>query len=148
MWFQNVIRTVEYILFVPVNRTPQLHYSLNTQKVSYSEFGSFNYIEFILTLLKYVVRCSVGLQVVIDVEKPAGQRVQSVYARCGSCTVPIYKKLNLNDNYTIIMSKYLASGGDGHKFKTFVFQNFSEYSPSNTKWYRYIHAISQWFSIF
>ncbi|XP_026814840.1 protein 5NUC-like [Rhopalosiphum maidis] len=58
-----------------------------------------------------------GLKVVIDLSRPSGRRVQSIHARCGNCTVPIYEKLDLNGNYTIIMSKYLAEGGDGFSFK-------------------------------
>uniref|UniRef100_A0A2S2QIH6 5'-nucleotidase n=3 Tax=Sipha flava TaxID=143950 RepID=A0A2S2QIH6_9HEMI len=66
-----------------------------------------------------------GLKVVVDLGQPPGKRVQSVYARCGNCVVPIYEKLDLNGNYTVIMSHYLAYGGDGHKFQQVVgFRSF------------------------
>ncbi|XP_026815926.1 protein 5NUC-like [Rhopalosiphum maidis] len=61
-----------------------------------------------------------GLKVVIDFSQPSGKRVQSIYARCGNCPVPIYEKLNLNDNYTIIISSYLSEGGDGFSFQKVV----------------------------
>lgn len=75
---------------------------------------------------KYV-SCSTGLKIVIDLGRPIGKRVQSVYARCRNCIVPIYEKLDLNANYTVIMSDYLANGGDGHKFqKMDDFQNLGK----------------------
>uniref|UniRef100_A0A2S2NGN6 5'-nucleotidase n=1 Tax=Schizaphis graminum TaxID=13262 RepID=A0A2S2NGN6_SCHGA len=61
-----------------------------------------------------------GLKVVIDLGQPSGKRVQSIHARCGNCIVPIYEKLDLNGNYTIIISKYLADGGDGFSFNQVV----------------------------
>lgn len=61
--------------------------------------------------------CSTGLKAIIDLGQPIDKRVQSVYARCGNCVVPVYKELDLNGNYTVIMSDYLADGGDGHNFK-------------------------------
>ncbi|XP_025203214.1 protein 5NUC-like [Melanaphis sacchari] len=61
-----------------------------------------------------------GLKVVIDLGQPSGKRVQSIYARCGNCAVPLYEKLNLNANYTIIISNYLSEGGDGFSFRKMV----------------------------
>ncbi|XP_027848967.2 protein 5NUC-like [Aphis gossypii] len=61
-----------------------------------------------------------GLKVVIDFGQPSGKRVQSIYARCGNCAVPVYEKLNLTTNYTIIISNYLAEGGDGFSFQKVV----------------------------
>jgi len=75
---------------------------------------------------------------VIDLGRPSGKRVQSIHARCGNCIVPIYEKLDLNGNYTIIMSKYLAKGGDGFSFKQVVkYQSFGEYG-ANTMHGQYI----------
>lgn len=69
-----------------------------------------------------------GLKVVIDLAQPSGQRVRSIEARCGDCTVPIYKKLDLNANYTVIMSQYLANGGDGLMFEKVVgFRDFGKF---------------------
>ncbi|KAL4132774.1 hypothetical protein QTP88_009874 [Uroleucon formosanum] len=61
-----------------------------------------------------------GLKVVIDLGRPSGERVQSIHARCQNCVVPVYEKLDLNANYTIIMSSYLSDGGDGFSFKKLV----------------------------
>ncbi|XP_008185372.1 protein 5NUC [Acyrthosiphon pisum] len=66
-----------------------------------------------------------GLKVVIDFGRPSGERVQSIHVRCGNCAVPGYEKLDLNANYTIIMSKYLSDGGDGFSFKKLIkYQSF------------------------
>ncbi|KAL4105256.1 hypothetical protein QTP88_020513 [Uroleucon formosanum] len=68
-----------------------------------------------------------GLNVVIDLGRPSGDRVQSIYARCGNCPVPVYEKLDLNANYTIIISSYLAEGGDGFSFtKVLKYQSFGK----------------------
>lgn len=68
-----------------------------------------------------------GLRVVIDFGRPSGERVRSIHARCGKCAVPAYDKLDLNANYTIIMSKYLSDGGDGFSFKKLAkYQSFGE----------------------
>uniref|UniRef100_A0A2S2QGF2 5'-nucleotidase n=1 Tax=Sipha flava TaxID=143950 RepID=A0A2S2QGF2_9HEMI len=72
-----------------------------------------------------------GLKVVIDLGWPTGKRVQSVYARCGNCVVPIYEQLDLNGNYTVIMSSYLANGGNGHKFQKVV--DFQDIGSSELK---------------
>ncbi|XP_015368350.1 PREDICTED: protein 5NUC-like [Diuraphis noxia] len=68
-----------------------------------------------------------GLNVVIDFGRPSGDRVQSIYARCGNCVVPMYEKLDLNANYTIIISNYLSEGGDGFSFnKVIKYQSFGK----------------------
>lgn len=68
-----------------------------------------------------------GIKVVIDFSRPSGKRVQSIHARCGNCTVPVYEKLDLNANYTIIVSEYLSKGGDGFSFKQVVrYQSFGK----------------------
>lgn len=74
------------------------------------------------------IRCRpTGLKVVIDFGRPSGKRVQSIHARCGNCAVPVYEKLNLNANYTMIVSDYLSNGGDGFSFKKVVeYQSFGE----------------------
>lgn len=69
---------------------------------------------------------------VIDLSKPSGKRVQSIQARCRHCKVPVYEPLDLNANYTIIMSKFLAEGGDGHKFKQVEkYQSLGMYDYNN-----------------
>ena len=45
--------------------------------------------------------------------KPAGQRVASIRVRCASCLVPIYKPLDQDAVYKVVLSSYLAQGGGG-----------------------------------
>ncbi|XP_050419547.1 protein 5NUC-like [Adelges cooleyi] len=60
-----------------------------------------------------------GLKVVADVGKPVGRRVQSIDARCAKCVVPVYEPLVLDQLYTIVVSDFLANGGNGYTmFKT------------------------------
>lgn len=66
----------------------------------------------------------------IDLGRPSGQRVVSVDARCGDCVVPVYQKLNLDANYTVLMTKYLSDGGDDYSFEKLVdFRSLGECSP-------------------
>lgn len=41
-----------------------------------------------------------------------GTRVKSVMIRCSHCKVPSYEQLDLDEQYTVIMPKYLVNGGD------------------------------------
>ncbi|XP_052132686.1 protein 5NUC [Frankliniella occidentalis] len=54
-----------------------------------------------------------GVHVVYDVSRPAGQRVVSAEVRCESCTIPSYAALDPNALYGVIVSGFLAGGGDG-----------------------------------
>lgn len=79
-----------------------------------------------------------GLNVVIDFSRPSGDRVQSIYARCGNCAVPMYEKLDLNANYTIIISSYLSEGGDGFSFKKVLeYKSFGECEANIIPIYHY-----------
>ncbi|XP_050542305.1 protein 5NUC-like [Daktulosphaira vitifoliae] len=64
-----------------------------------------------------------GLKVVIDVSKPLGKRVQSIYVRCSICRVPIYEPIVMENVYNVIMTEYLASGGDEYN----MFKEDSEF---------------------
>ncbi|CAG9858469.1 unnamed protein product [Phyllotreta striolata] len=55
-----------------------------------------------------------GLQVVYDRSKPSMSRVVSVRVRCGDCEIPSYKPIDVNKNYTIVTTDFLADGFDGH----------------------------------
>lgn len=69
----------------------------------------------------------------IDLSQPSGKRVKSIHARCGYCTVPVYEPLDLNANYTIIISKFLSEGGDSINFKKVVeYQSLGKYYQNNT----------------
>lgn len=57
--------------------------------------------------------------------------MQSILARCGNCAVPVYEKLNLNANYTIIITDYLSEGGDGLSFEKVVkYQSLGEWDAN------------------
>ncbi|XP_033121084.1 5'-nucleotidase-like, partial [Anneissia japonica] len=55
-----------------------------------------------------------GLHVTYDVTKQPGSRVVYVEAVCTECTVPEYKPLVDDEIYNIIVSDYIANGGDGY----------------------------------
>ena len=55
-----------------------------------------------------------GMRVTFDLERPVGQRVVKVEARCANCNVPRYEALQTEGVYQIIMRDYLVEGGDGY----------------------------------
>ena len=56
-----------------------------------------------------------GLLVVADFSQPVGRRIMSVKVRCAECFVPRYEPLHLDRHYKIVVTAFLANGGDGHK---------------------------------
>lgn len=54
-----------------------------------------------------------GILVHYDISKFIGSRVVSLKARCGQCVVPHYENVRDDAYYTVLMSQYLANGGDG-----------------------------------
>lgn len=54
-----------------------------------------------------------GLQITYDMSKPSGQRVASIKVRCASCRVPIYKPLDKDEVYKVILPSNLAQGKGG-----------------------------------
>lgn len=55
-----------------------------------------------------------GLRVEYDLSQPNGKRVTKASARCGECRVPIYEPVETNKTYNVIMTTFLAKGGDGY----------------------------------
>lgn len=53
-----------------------------------------------------------GVLVKYDLTQSPGNRVTSLSIRCGHCSVPKFEPLVLTENYTIVMSNYLANGGN------------------------------------
>jgi len=53
-----------------------------------------------------------GVLVKYDLTQSPGNRVTSLFIRCGHCSVPKFEPLVLTENYTIVMSNYLANGGN------------------------------------
>ncbi|KAJ8919180.1 hypothetical protein NQ315_012167 [Exocentrus adspersus] len=64
-----------------------------------------------------------GIQVVMNLTRPQGERVQSVKVRCQACTVPIYEDLDLNKMYRIVVPSFIVSGGDGYTILSDNIQN-------------------------
>lgn len=56
-----------------------------------------------------------GLRVEYDLHKPNGKRVVRAFARCGECRVPIYEPIDPNKSYYVIITAFIATGGDGFK---------------------------------
>lgn len=54
-----------------------------------------------------------GVQVVIDLNKEPGRRVQSLKIRCRNCTTPVYEDLDEDKIYRILTPSFLTKGGDG-----------------------------------
>jgi hypothetical protein len=71
--------------------------------------------------LTYLTKCHqclcliTGLRVEYDLNKPNGKRVTKALARCGECRVPIYEPVDPKRSYYVIMTAFVANGGDGFK---------------------------------
>lgn len=68
--------------------------------------------------------CFSGVKIEFDLKQNPGHRVSSLLLRCGHCSVPKFEPLVLTANYTIVMSNYLAEGGNNFKaFKKILKKN-------------------------
>lgn len=56
-----------------------------------------------------------GLRVVYDMNKPPGQRVKEVKIICTTCDTAEYHDVDESKMYNVLLSSYLASGGDGYE---------------------------------
>lgn len=56
-----------------------------------------------------------GLHVVYDMKKPKFHRVVSVKARCGNCSIPVYKPVVPEQIYGVVSVSFLTNGGDAHE---------------------------------
>ena len=54
-----------------------------------------------------------GLRVVYDFSRAVGNRVKSVTLLCRECSVPQYHPLIPDQVYNIIVTDFIAGGGDG-----------------------------------
>lgn len=55
-----------------------------------------------------------GIQVAYDLSRPPQQRVVSALVRCGDCLIPKYYPLDRNKLYEVLVSSFLADGGDNY----------------------------------
>lgn len=53
-----------------------------------------------------------GLKLTLDMTRPTMSRVVSLKIRCGKCNIPVYEPLDVNKNYSLVTSSFLADGGD------------------------------------
>ncbi|CAI6372865.1 unnamed protein product [Macrosiphum euphorbiae] len=56
-----------------------------------------------------------GMHVTYDKKNAVGSRVKSATIRCSECKLPSYEPINPDKKYTLLMSKYVASGGDRYE---------------------------------
>ncbi|KAJ8008908.1 hypothetical protein DPEC_G00083310 [Dallia pectoralis] len=55
-----------------------------------------------------------GFQVEYDMTRPSGERATSIHVLCASCRVPRYQPLDLDGVYKVVMTSYIAEGGDNY----------------------------------
>lgn len=56
-----------------------------------------------------------GMYVTYDKKKAVGSRVKSAMIRCSECKLPSYEPIDPGKKYTVIMTKYMARGGDRYE---------------------------------
>lgn len=66
-------------------------------------------------LTAYIFYFSPGMHVTYNMKNRVGSRVKSVTIRCSECKLPSYEPIKLDKNYTLIMPKYVANGGDRYE---------------------------------
>lgn len=54
------------------------------------------------------------MHVSYDLSKPVGSRVVSATALCAKCQVPAFEPIDRNASYNIILSSFVAAGGDNY----------------------------------
>lgn len=68
-----------------------------------------------------------GIQVVYDLSKSNGSRVESVNIMCNSCNVPKFYPLIKTRQYGVILTTFLLNGGDGYDIFLVYFKMFYLY---------------------
>jgi len=53
------------------------------------------------------------LQIIYDLTQPPNSRIISVHVQCAACQVPMYNKLQRNATYNVLLTDFIAKGGDG-----------------------------------
>ncbi|XP_078504286.1 5'-nucleotidase [Lissotriton helveticus] len=54
-----------------------------------------------------------GIRIVYDLTRKPGNRVVTIAALCTECRVPVYRPLEADKVYKVILPSYIAGGGDG-----------------------------------
>ncbi len=55
-----------------------------------------------------------GLRIEYNSRQPIGRRLQKVRVRCGDCLIPQYEDIDLSKTYGIVITDYIAFGGDNY----------------------------------
>lgn len=69
--------------------------------------------EYSLSDSYYTLQTS-GIRYTADRSKPVGSRLVKIEVLCQQCLVPKYEELNEANWYRLIVSNYMAEGGDGY----------------------------------
>ncbi|XP_002741916.1 snake venom 5'-nucleotidase-like [Saccoglossus kowalevskii] len=70
-----------------------------------------------------------GLIVTYDIERPVGERVVKVEAKCTACRVPEFHPLEDEAVYKLVLPTFIANGGDGYDM--FVDDRISYHIPGD-----------------
>lgn len=81
---------------------------LEALEISAANYGTVNFLQLS------------GLQLIVDISAPKGNRVKSVKVRCGECHVPVYEYLDWKKYYRIAIASWIGDGGNGFQ----VFKNY------------------------
>ena len=65
-----------------------------------------------------ILLCTSGLHVVYDLSQPKGHRVKDVKVKCADCEIPEFVDLEPSKVYKVVMSSFLATGGDAYSVIT------------------------------
>lgn len=63
-------------------------------------------------ITSYLIFLDLGIHVSYDLSRPVGSRVVSATAQCAKCPVPIFEPVDPDASYNIILSSFIAGGGD------------------------------------
>lgn len=61
----------------------------------------------------YILQTS-GIRYVADRSRDIGSRILSMELLCNECLVPVYEQIDLDKWYRLIVTNYMADGGDGY----------------------------------
>lgn len=64
------------------------------------------------------------MKIVVNATKPVGNRLISIHTICDKCTPVQYMPIDLERNYRIVTTDYLANGGNGFKILETHKQNY------------------------
>lgn len=65
-----------------------------------------------------------GMRIDVNVTRPVGKRLISIWIRCEECSPVEYIPIDLNRFYRIITPDFLAKGGNGYSIFPMYGQNY------------------------